>query len=142
MQPGKHIGNKLTAVRLLLIVSLLVLFTSPAPAQRYPFYNLNVENGLIQSQATCFTQDKFGNLWVGTIGGISRYDGKNITNYTVRNGLLNNMVDALATDREGNIWIGSPEGVSRFNGKTFKHFIFPSDERTGVKWIDRALGQL
>lgn len=92
--------------------------------QRNPFFNLNVENGLIQSQVTAITQDRFGYLWIGTLGGISRYDGKNFTNYTVRNGMMNNTINALATDKTGNLWIGTSKGASRYNGKDFKHYIF------------------
>lgn len=91
-------------------------------AQRYHFHNLSVEDGLIQSQAQCLAQDSTGNLWIGTLGGLSRYDGRNFTNYTVRNGLLHNIIRALAADRQGNIWIGTPEGLSRFDGKNFRHY--------------------
>ena len=98
-----------------------LLFTISAAAQRYPFYNLSVDDGLIQSQAMCITQDKTGNLWIGTLGGLSRYDGHNFTSYTVRNGLLNNQVRAVATDSRGHVWIGTPEGISQYDGKTFTH---------------------
>lgn len=100
----------------------LLLFMANAYAQRYPFHNLNVDDGLIQSQATCLTQDKMGNLWIGTLGGLSRYDGSNFTGYTIRNGLQNNTIWSVAADNAGNIWIGSEKTISRFDGKTFLHF--------------------
>ena len=130
----KNIWNY-TARKQLLCVLMVLLSSNLLWGQRYPFYNLNVENGLIQSQATSLTQDRSGNLWIGTIGGISRYDGKNISNYMVRNGLLNNLVDAIAADREGNIWIGSPEGISKFNGKKFTNYVLPRDEKTSVSAV-------
>ncbi len=97
-------------------------------AQRFPFFNLNVENGLIQSQATGIAQDKFGHLWIGTLGGLSRYDGKSFSNYSVRNGMISNMVNAVATDKAGKVWIGTPKGLSEFDGKTFRHFSFATPE--------------
>ena len=97
----------------------------PASGQRYSFHNLNVDDGLIQSQAMCLAQDKAGNLWVGTLGGLSRYDGKTFTNYNVRNGLANNVVNALAPDDSGNIWIGTATGLSLFNGRSFTNFVVP-----------------
>lgn len=109
---------------ILLVLSLCFV----ARAQRYPFYNLNVENGLIQSQATSIIQDKFGHLWVGTLGGLSRYDGKSFTNFSVRDGMMNNTVNALATDKQGDIWIGTSKGLSQFNGKIFKHYSFQTPE--------------
>ena len=93
--------------------------------QRYSFHNLNVDEGLVQSQALCLTQDRTGNLWVGTMGGLSRYDGKTFTNYNMHNGLLSSTVNALATDKDGNIWIGTQKGLSKFNGRTFEHFSIP-----------------
>ena len=102
-----------------------ILCASTSFAQRYPFHNLSVDDGLMQSQATCLAQDKVGNLWVGTLGGLSRYDGKNFTNYTVRNGLINNTIWAVAVDTHDNIWTGGPAGISKFNGKKFIHYSKP-----------------
>lgn len=119
-----------------LFVCLLITFCFiHADAQRLPFYNLNVENGLIQSQARSVVQDKTGHLWIGTLGGLSRYDGKNFTNYTVRNGMLNNTVVALAIDARDNIWIGSPKGISKYDGKKFRHYVFQSPERPNINSV-------
>ena len=96
-----------------------------ASAQRYPFHNLSVDDGLIQSQATCLAQDKTGNLWIGTLGGLSKYDGRNFTSYTIRNGLGNNMIWSLAADSAGNIWVGGNTDIAMFNGKTFVHYPKP-----------------
>jgi len=107
----------------LAIVSAVALFMSVhAFAQKYHFHNLTVEDGLIQSQATCLAQDHTGHLWIGTYGGLSRFDGRNFTNYSVADGLLHNTVRAVASDNKGGIWIGGPEGISYFDGKKFRHF--------------------
>lgn len=104
------------------ILLMILLFATVSHAQRYPFHNLNVDDGLIQSQATCLAQDRAGNLWIGTLGGLSRFDGKNFTNYTVRNGLQNNQISAIAADAKNNIWISGPSGISQFDGKKFAHY--------------------
>jgi ligand-binding sensor domain-containing protein/signal transduction histidine kinase len=114
----------------------VICFITTACAQRNPFFNLNVENGLIQSQVTAITQDRFGYLWIGTLGGLSRYDGQNFTNYTVRDGMMDNTINALTTDKNGNIWIGSTKGASRYNGKEFKHFIFQTPINTANPVFD------
>jgi len=107
-------------------ICLAMFVPAAVHAQRYHFHNLSVEDGLIQSQATCLAQDKTGNLWIGTLGGVSRYDGRSFTNYTVRNGLLHNIVRAIATDNKGNVWVGSTEGLSCFDGKSFRHYRRPA----------------
>lgn len=123
--------------RLFCSMLCVVLCTIPSLlcAQRYPFFNLNVENGLVQSQASCMVQDKTGNLWIGTLGGLSRYDGKSFTNYTVRNGMLGNNVRTLATDSYGNLWIGGLEGVSQYDGRTFKNYIFKNADNSAASPI-------
>lgn len=119
-----------------LALSILMFFcVLLSHAQRYSFYNLSVEDGLIQSQVRAFTQDAYGHLWVGTHGGLSRYDGKDFTNYSVRNGMLDNSVQALATDKEGNIWLGTQEGITVYNGKSFKHYRLEAPEGSAPETI-------
>lgn len=115
-------------MRRIALICLLLLSAYIADAQRYSFSNLSVENGLIQSQVRALTQDQYGHLWVGTLGGLSRYDGTNFTNYNVRNGMLDNAVQAVTTDKHGNIWLGTQEGISIYNGRQFKHYRLESPE--------------
>lgn len=122
-----------------LLIFLLLLCATQGLAQRYTFYNLGVENGLIQSQVRALSQDSYGHLWIGSLGGLSRYDGIQFTNYNVRNGMPDNAVQAVSTDAEGNIWIGTSEGISRFDGKAFKHYRFRSPEHPGGNSVQNIL---
>jgi signal transduction histidine kinase/streptogramin lyase len=114
--------------KLLLCVLAAFAGSLTVRGQRYPFYNLSVENGLIQSQAWDITQDKTGHLWVGTMGGLSRFDGRGFTNYSLRDGMLSNIVYTVTTDKQGTLWVGGDKGISRYDGKGFRHFIFDSPE--------------
>jgi ligand-binding sensor domain-containing protein/signal transduction histidine kinase len=126
--------NEINHLRLLrgmsgiMLFMLLVLCNLTILAQRYPFHNLSVDDGLIQSQATSMAQDKTGNLWIGTFGGLSRYDGHSFTNYTIRNGLPSNTIWSVGVDSDGNIWAGEAAAISRFDGKTFTHFDRPQQQ--------------
>lgn len=91
-------------------------------AQKYNFINFNVENGLSQSQVTCFAQDKNNELLIGTFGGLSVFDGTNFINYSKANGLPQNRIQAITCDKDQNIWIGTNNGISRFDGKVFTTF--------------------
>ncbi len=128
MKCNNHIQSVQYCIRCMAILAICFLLPALSFGQRYPFHNLSVDDGLIQSQAMCMSQDKTGNLWIGTLGGLSRYDGRNFTNYTVRNGLLNNVVQSVAVDSSGSIWIGGNSGLSQFNGKTFIHYHKPRQE--------------
>ena len=67
--------------------------------------------------------DDDGNVWCGTWGGgLSRFDGKNWTNYTVKDGLPGNHIFTLKLDEEDRrLWIGTNKGLARLNadGKGF-----------------------
>lgn len=129
MPSGYSLLRFTTFCRLLLLAVLCCGYA--AQAQRYPFYNLNIENGLIQSQATSLVQDQEGHLWIGTIGGLSRYDGKTFTNYTVRDSMISNMVTSLLFDEEQHLWIGTPKGLSSFDGRRFRHYLLRPSEQGG-----------
>lgn len=100
---------------------LLVFCTAPYfYGQKYNFVNWTVEDGLIQSQASFICQDNYRQLWIGTEGGISRFDGKRFTAYTVQDGLIANHINFLLSDKDGNLWIGTSSGLSFYDGKNFK----------------------
>ena len=67
-------------------------------------------------------EDKQGNLWFGTHGGVSMFNGKDFTSFTSQQGLVNNVVRAALQDRSGNLWFGTDEGLSRYDGTTFVNF--------------------
>src|SRR5580704_14010266 len=98
MNSISNIKAILLSLRCVATFMVCVLLATQIHAQRFPFHNLSVDEGLMQSQATCLAQDKTGYLWIGTLGGLSRYDGRNFTNYSIKNGLLNNSVWAVAAD--------------------------------------------
>lgn len=92
--------------------------------QKYNFVNWTVEDGLIQSQALVIGQDQYRHLWIGTEGGLSRFDGKKFTGFTVREGLIANHINSVLCDNKGNLWAATNYGISLFNGRTFKDVIF------------------
>lgn len=114
----------------------LLLFCACAKAQRLPFFNLSIESGLIQSQATCLAQDKLGRLWVGTLGGLSCYDGATFTNYSARDGLSSGVVMDVEAHRDGTLWVGTTRGLVRMEGKTFSPVRLPK-AGTSVAQVSR-----
>ncbi len=70
------------------------------------FVTFGVEEGLIQSHVQTLQQDNEGNLWIGTIGGLTKYNGTKFINYTQENGLSEDWITVSLKDRFGNIWFG------------------------------------
>lgn len=114
--------------KLIAILLLVVSVNTEVFSKKIPFFNLNVENGLVQSQTRTIVQDEFGYLWIGTLGGLSRFDGQNFTNYTTQNGLNSNSILSLANDKNNHgIWIGSNNGLNFYDGKSFSSISLPSN---------------
>ncbi len=108
----------MTFLRNILILLGFSVFQSFA--QKYNFVNWTVEDGLIQSQASFISQDKFNRLWIGTEGGVSCFDGNNFTGYTIQQGLCSNNINCILCTNNGDLWFGTNNGVSVFSGKSFK----------------------
>jgi len=84
---------------------------------------LNMEQGMASSFVRAVIEDKSGNIWMGTRGGVSVYNGERFTHYSENEGLSNNFIRAMAEDQSGNIWFGTEGGgVSVFDGESFTHY--------------------
>jgi ligand-binding sensor domain-containing protein len=98
------------------------------------YFNYTAEQGLANNAVHSTLLDKDGFLWIGTEGGLSRFDGKTFTNYTCdpldSNSLSGNLIVELFQDRTGLIWIGVEDGgISVFNPETerFNRYVFNPD---------------
>jgi len=86
----------------------------------YAFTSYSIEAGLPNNVVPVVFQTRDGYLWVGTEGGLARFDGVRFTTFRVAHtpGLADNLVRCLYEDREGALWIGTQGGLSRYrNGK-------------------------
>lgn len=89
-----------------------LLWTVPALSSGiYNFHHYDTDDGLPQVQVLAVHQDRVGYLWVGSYGGLSRYNGQTFRNYTTADGLASNVVDAIAVDARGRLWAGTGSGL-------------------------------
>ncbi|BCM93970.1 hypothetical protein IAD21_05865 [Abditibacteriota bacterium] len=79
-------------------------------------------DGLGGDDVTSILQDSNGQLWFGTDGGVSCYDGKSFKTFTAKDGLGGDYVTSVLQDNSGYFWFGTFQGVSRYDGKSFKNF--------------------
>lgn len=112
-----------------LFLIILIVATHALVAQRYAFQSYSTAQGLPQSQVTAICQDEEGYLWIGTLGGISRYNGNSFRNFSSENGLLNNRVNALSWFDDA-LWIGQDGGISVFSKKTIESYALSVDLKT------------
>lgn len=94
-------------------------------AQEYAFREYSLKQGLPQSQVKAINQDADGFLWVGTLGGLARFDGSNFDVFTAENGLLNNRI-TFVKFVDDTMYVGHENGVSIYLGKSkFKSISSP-----------------
>lgn len=84
------------------------------------FEHLSSSAGIASPVITSFAEDGDGFLWVGSQGGVQRWDGYRFWTYKLQLGvedsLPDNFVQTLYTDPQGRIWIGtSAGGLARYN---------------------------
>jgi len=68
------------------------------------------EDGLPGNTVTSILQTRDGYLWIGTFGGLARFDGVQFKRFGEAEGLRNNRVLSLCEDRQGNLWVATEGG--------------------------------
>ena len=73
----------------------IILLKEPFIKENNPesFSSIKAMHGLNSNEISSLCQDKAGNLWIGAWwGGVSKYDGRFLTNYSVAQGLSSDVV--------------------------------------------------
>jgi signal transduction histidine kinase/ligand-binding sensor domain-containing protein len=103
-----------------LIASEVMPYPSPGPD-----YVVERVAALPQVTFRAIVQTRDGYLWIGTYGGLIRFDGVRTTTFNVANtrALSSDVVCVLYEDRSGDLWIGTDDGgVIRYRAGEFKSF--------------------
>ncbi|MEM6287475.1 MAG: two-component regulator propeller domain-containing protein [Bacteroidota bacterium] len=110
------------------------------------FETLTIADGLVSNEVNVFHQDRTGFLWVGTFGGLSRFDGASFVTYlhdpADSTSLVHNHVNSLYEGHDGTLWVGTNGGLDRFDPatETFTHFRHdPEDPSTLGSSVVRAV---
>lgn len=107
-----------------LIAFLLIAFAGSAAAQEYPFLKWSTTEGLAQSQVRCIHQDHLGYLWIGTLGGVSRFDGNGFKSFSRRDGLLSNQIFNISEVGDSLLVFASIGGLTLYDGAEFRTLRF------------------
>ena len=119
-----------------ILISIAFLLSILVNAQTTSFINYSMDQGLVQNQIQSITQDNEGNLFVGTIAGLSKYNGTQWTSYTKNTNLAEDWITCSFKDKDGNIWFGHwAGGVTRYNATTQKLENINLEEYTKLKTI-------
>ncbi|MGH8086543.1 MAG: EAL domain-containing protein [Lysobacter sp.] len=103
---GRACAVLLTCVAL----GAVLLPSAQAATRDYYFTEIGSERGLTQNTVTAMVQDSQGFIWVGTQGGLHRYDGQHYVPYRhdPRDpaSLPDSYITALALEGEDTLWVG------------------------------------
>ncbi|MFW6226723.1 MAG: two-component regulator propeller domain-containing protein [Bacteroidota bacterium] len=119
-----------------LIIGMLcfLLHVSLTSAQVYHFENYSGGDGLLDSKVYTIVIDKEGYVWLGSLGGLTRFDGTHFINFTTEEGLSPGGVKTLYVDEKNVIWIGHLNGgITRYDHNTFERI--PYSELNNTKDI-------
>lgn len=113
--------------------------------------SLDAGSGLVHDNVWSILEARDGAIWIGTDGGLSRYQNGSFTNWTKRDGLPRSDVRALAEDDSGNVWIGTGSGLVRYASGELETHRFAGEwfnskvrallpDRRGQLWVGTAKG--
>jgi PAS domain S-box-containing protein len=125
-----------------------------APQPQYIARVWQTEQGLPQNSVNAILQDRKGYLWIGTFGGLARFDGERFTIFSPADtrGLGSARIMHVAESPSGDLWIGTVDGgVTRLRDGVAVTYTqrdgLPSDfvssirvDREGTLWINTARG--
>ncbi len=129
----------------------LAVSALPSRAQGvYRFKSYGPDQGLTNLATTCLAQDEEGYIWVGTEGGLFRYDGQRFKNFGTAEGLT----DLLVNDVQplpGGLFVFTQSGPFRFDGHGFhrwgpqdgvsaKGFACVAHQGSGQVWMGSLKG--
>ncbi|MBA4147532.1 MAG: hypothetical protein H0X66_05400 [Verrucomicrobia bacterium] len=114
-------------------------------------HHYTVKNGLPHDYVLSLLEDSKGTLWVGTAGGVARFQSGRFVPLQPQPGLIVEAVRAIAEDKSGKIWIGTAKGLSSFDGEKFESFttanLLVNDaimalcaDSKGVLWVGTGAG--
>lgn len=129
--------------------SAVLLWSGPSRAagadlSAIPFHGLSSDQGLSNDSAYCLLQDSRGFAWIGTFGGLDRFDGKLVVSYkpggAKGRSLGGSVVFAVAEGQDGAIWAGTDGGgLNRVDPLTGEVETFRADDGNGPGGLVYAL---
>ncbi|MCH5192764.1 MAG: HD domain-containing protein [Oscillospiraceae bacterium] len=111
------------------LIMCLTALTVSAAVDNVPYVVTvyNETNGLPTGEANAVLQTSDGYIWIGSYGGLIRYDGTDFREYSMGQGNTA-AVRALMEDSSGRLWIGTNDaGVFVMENDIITHITSPSD---------------
>jgi ligand-binding sensor domain-containing protein len=120
-----RIRSAVGIVTLTLCASLLFASADDRPLLAYAERTWQMQDGLPEQIVQAFAQTKDRYLWIGTTGGVLRFDGARFTLYNRENtpAFSDNNIFCLMVSRDNTLWIGTEGGgLIQYRDGAFRSF--------------------
>lgn len=113
----------------------------PRPVHsEYVIDNWRTEHGLPNNNVTSVLQARDGYLWIGTLGGLVRFDGVDFELFDDADGIPSPRITALAEQESGVLWVGTEGGLVTLRDGRFEAEWIP-DLETQPAVLSLAVGE-
>lgn len=137
LHKGLHM-NRTRKYLCVIIMAFILLLTSLNSSSAYAFWEekettfvttvYNDQNGLPTGEANTILQTRDGYIWIGSYGGLIKYDGTTFRNYSLEGAIDSSSIRSLFEDSQGRLWIGTNDkGVVVLENNEFKTVAGPDD---------------
>jgi signal transduction histidine kinase/ligand-binding sensor domain-containing protein len=123
MQNHKFEQTVVLAIASTIFASCALALDTSQPPSSYVRKNFTVEDGLPGAAVQAIVETKNGFLWVGTNGGLARFDGERFEPININGGAEQQIpVLSLLTTPDGDLWVGTDAGLARIPSSALDHF--------------------
>ncbi|NUN09360.1 MAG: hypothetical protein HUU54_09315 [Ignavibacteriaceae bacterium] len=122
-------------MRITILILLWCLF-NPALSGQYLFYKYTSNDGMRSSLVRCIAKDKFGYIWLGSDGGLMRFDGKYFNSY--HNLLPSIFIKDLHLSSKGELLVAHDKGFGKMKASG-TGYVYEHISGVGKSQADTAL---
>ncbi|MEM8889724.1 MAG: two-component regulator propeller domain-containing protein, partial [Bacteroidota bacterium] len=120
----------------ILLISVPMGLLMSTPYDKFPnLYFQQFIEGISESNVRCIVEDQRGYIWLGTGGGLNRFDGSQIEIFemdeTDSTSIPDNRINDLLIDAQQNLWIATYHSLARYDEKKDHFIILNKDPNIG-----------
>ncbi len=137
-----------SVAKIFFLLFVQIAFSQQQLQTQYVSSNWDMEDGLPQSSINSIIQTNDGYIWLGTFGGLVRFDGVAFTVFDRSNskGMLNDRILQIYYSPKGTMWLSTEGGFVRYEKNIFTTFtikdgdgiyspLTAAEDTRGVLWI-------